>query len=391
MRIAYVTADFGVPVFGTNGSSAHVRAVVRALRAHGATVDLFASRLDGPPPEDLADLRIVELPRASRRLPQAERERLAVRANDVLARKLLEHGPYDLVYERHALWSTAGMAVARQQGIPGLLEVNAPLLEETATFRTLVDRPAAERQLRRALADAAALLAVSGGVAGYLDRFAETRGRVHVVPNGVEPGRFRPSGRMRQAGDPLVLGFVGSLRPWHGLDGFLRATELLARVGIEVRLLIVGKGPERDRLEALAAELGIAQRIEWTGALAESEVPQQLARMDIGVAPYPALANFYFSPLKLFEYMAAGLAIVTTTVGDLPQLVEEGQTGVLVPPDDPAALARKITEVAADPERCRRLGVAGRARVIERHSWQATAARILEIAAGVHPARGIAA
>ena len=391
MRVAYVTADFGVPVFGTNGSSAHVRAIVRALRAQGATVDLFASRLDGPPPEDLADLRIIELPRASRRLPQAERERRAIAANGVLASKLLAHGHYDLVYERHALWSAAGMTVARQQGIPGLLEVNAPLLEETATFRTLVDHAAAERQVRRAFADASALLAVSGGVARYLDGFAAARGRVHIVPNGVEPGRFRPTERVRRADDPLVLGFVGSLRPWHGLDSLVRATALLAGDRVPVRLLIVGKGPERERLEGLAADLGIADRIEWTGVLPESEVPRALARMDIAVAPYPALPGFYFSPLKLFEYMAAGLPVVTTAVGDLPQLVDDGRTGVLVPPDDPPALARAIASLAAEPERCRHLGAAARARVIERHSWQATAARILEIAGRSGAARGIAA
>jgi len=396
MRVAYVTADFGVPVFGTNGSSAHVRAIVRALRAQGATVDLFASRLDGPPPEDLADLHIIELPRASRRLPQAERECCAIAANDVLASKLSAHGPYDLVYERHALWSAAGMAFARQQGIPGLLEVNAPLLEETAAFRTLVDHAAAERQVRRALADASALLAVSGGVARYLDGFgetpgAETRGKVHVVPNGVEPGRFRLAEGMRRADDPVVVGFVGSLRPWHGLDGLVRATALLAGDGVPMRLSIVGKGPERERLEALAADLGIAERIEWTGAVPEAEVPRQLARMDIAVAPYPALPDFYFSPLKLFEYMAAGLPVVTTAVGDLPQLVEDGRTGVLVPPDEPAGLAGAIASLAADPERCRRLGAAARARVIERHSWHATAARILEIAVRSGAARGIAA
>jgi glycosyltransferase involved in cell wall biosynthesis len=391
MRIAYVTADFGVPVFGSNGSSAHVRAIVRALRARGATVDLFASRLDGPPPEDLADLRIIELPRASRRLPQAERECCAIAANDVLALKLREAGPYDLVYERHALWSAAGMAVARQQGIPGLLEVNAPLLEETATFRTLVDHAAAERQVRCTFADASALLAVSGGVARYLDGFPAAQGKVHVVPNGVEPGRFRPRARRRRADDPVTVGFVGSLRPWHGLDGLVRAMALLAADGVPVRLLIVGKGPERERLEDLAAGLGIADVIEWTGVIPESEVPGALARMDIAVAPYPALPGFYFSPLKLFEYMAAGLAVVTTAVGDLPQLVEDGRTGVLVPPDAPEALARAIATLAADPERCRRLGDAARAQVIERHSWQATAARILEIARRAGPARGIAA
>jgi glycosyltransferase involved in cell wall biosynthesis len=391
MRIAYVTADFGVPVFGTNGSSAHVRAVLRALLGRGATIDLFASRLDGPSPDDLAAIRVLKLPRASRRLPQPERERRAILANADVARKLAEHGPYDLIYERHSLWSAAGMGAARAAGISGLLEVNAPLLEETAQFRTLVDHEAAERQVRQAFSDARALLAVSRGVARYLDGFAEARGRIHVVQNGVEPGRFQPPHRRRRAGDPVVVGFLGSLRPWHGLDGLVHAMHRLAGRDAPARLLIVGKGPERERLEDLAAELGITEQIEWTGAVPEAQVPDALARMDIAVAPYPALPDFYFSPLKLFEYMAAGLPVVTTSVGDLPELIEDGRTGLLVPPDDPEALARAIAGLASDPVRCRSLGEAARARVIERHSWQATAARILEIAGRAHPAPGIAA
>lgn len=388
MRIAYVSADVGVPVFGTNGSSAHVRAVLRALLARGATVDLFAARLGGSPPDDLAGIRVVELPRAARDLPQVERERRAIRANDDLALALAENGPYALVYERHSLWSSAGMAVARAAGIPGLLEVNAPLLEETARFRTLVDHRTAERQVRRAFADATALLAVSGGVADHLAGFAETRGRVHVVPNGVDPGRFAPVHRERNPADPFTIGFLGSLRPWHGLAGLFDATRRLVERGLPARLSIVGKGPEQAALEAQAAGLGIASRIDWAGPVPEAAVPEALAAMDIAVAPYPALAGFYFSPLKLFEYMAAGLPIVTTAVGDLPRLIEHGRTGWLVPPDDPLALADGIARLAADPARCRRLGTAARATVIERHSWTATAGRLLEIARRVQPAEG---
>ncbi len=380
IRIAYVSADQGVPVFGTNGSSAHVRAVLRAFLGRGVSLELFAARFDGPRPADLEQVRVHALPHASRQLAQAERERLAIAANDQLRRQLDAAGPFDLVYERQSLWSAAGMEQARDWGVPGLLEVNAPLLEETARYRTLIDRAAAERQRRRSFAAAAALLAVSPGVARHLAGFAEATGRVHVVPNAVDPARFSPRCALRPPGEPVCIGFLGSLRPWHGVDGLIDAMGLLLRQGLDVRLLVVGKGPERERLEARAGAQGIAGSIEWTGAVPEAAVPGELARMDIAVAPYPPSPSFYFSPLKLFEYMAAGLPIVATDVGDLATFVEPDSSGLICPPGDPAALADALAALARDPARRLRLGRAARDRAERRHSWTATVERIIAIA-----------
>jgi glycosyltransferase involved in cell wall biosynthesis len=386
MRIAYVSADQGVPVFGTNGSSAHVRAVLRAFLARGASIDLFASRFDGRAPADLAMVRVRALPSVPRDMPQARRERLALDANDALREQLEVAGPFDLVYERQSLWSAAGMEQARDWGVPGLLEVNAPLLEETARYRTLVDHEAARRQRRRTFAAASALLAVSPGVARHLAGFAEAAGRVHVVPNGVDPCRFAPGRAERRPGEPVRIGFLGSLRPWHGVDGLIDAVAILFGRGLRVRLLVVGKGPEQERLEARARALGMAEAVEWTGAVPEAAVPGELARMDIAVAPYPASPAFYFSPLKLFEYMAAGLPIVTTNVGDLATIIEHDRTGLVCPPDDPAAMADALAALAGDPARRRDLGCAARETAERRHSWEAVAGRILAIARNAGPA-----
>jgi glycosyltransferase involved in cell wall biosynthesis len=391
MRIAYVSADQGVPVFGTNGSSAHVRAVLRAFLARGASVDLFASRFDGPQPPDLAAVRVHPLPHASRRLPQAQREHLALVADDELGRQLETAGPFDLVYERQSLWSASGMERARKWGVPGLLEVNAPLLEETARYRTLVDRAAAERQRRRTFAAASALLAVSPGIARHLAGFAEAAGRIHVVSNGVDPSRFAARPDELRPAEPVWIGFLGSLRPWHGVDGLIDAVAILVRRGLDVRLLVVGKGPERERLEARTREQGIERSVEWTGAVPEAAVPAELARMDIAVAPYPADRSFYFSPLKLFEYMAAGLPTVTTDVGELATIVEHDRTGLICPAGDPAALAEALAALTGDPARRRRLGRAARETVERRHSWAATAERIVAIARNAKPAAAHAA
>lgn len=380
MRLAYVSADLGVPVFGRKGCSIHVQEVVRALGAAGAQVELFTMRPEGDPPPGLEAMPVHALP-----LPpkgdRAAREQAALAANDAVRGVLERAGPFDLVYERYSLWGYAGMEYARASGIPGLLEVNAPLIDEAAEHRGLVDRAGAERVAERAFGAAAALLAVSDEVAAYLRRYPNTGGRVHVVPNGVNPERF-PAGlapaRPKEPGT-FTVGFLGTLKAWHGLSVLAEALELLRRRVPEARLLIVGDGPERERLEADLAGRGLLGVTRFTGSIAPADVPGLLACMDAAVAPYPRLANFYFSPLKVYEYMAAGLAVVVSDIGQAAAVVRHEEDGLRCPPGDARALAAALERLAREPALRARLGRAARAKVHRAHTWRAVARRILEL------------
>lgn len=381
MRIAYVCADLGVPVFGRKGCSVHVQEVVRAFRRTGARVELFAARLGGDPPADLRAVRVHSLP-APVGDDLSARERAALAANDDLRAALDAVGPFDLVYERHALWSFAGMEYARDTGTPGLLEVNAPLVEEQAAHRRLVDRAAAERVAGRTFASAGALVAVSRPVADYLDRFPAARGRVRVVPNGVDPDRFPPDLVPSRPTDPgtFTVGFVGTLKPWHGLRVLVEAFGFVHRSDPATRLLIVGDGPERAALEADLAARGLSGATVLVGAVAPDDVPGLLASMDAAVAPYPARPDFYFSPLKLYEYLAAGRAVVASRVGQVTEVIDHGANGLLAPPGDAAALAAALERLKDDPGLRARLGWLGRMTVRDGHTWDAVARRLLEIA-----------
>ena len=121
------------------------------------------------------------------------------------------------------------------------------------------------------------------------------------------------------------MGFVGTLRPWHGVEGLIEAFAVLHGLDPDVRLLIVGDGPLRNTLESMAADRGVSHAVDFRGAVEPSEVPRMLASMDVAVAPYPPLDDFYFSPLKLFEYMAAGCAIVAAAIGQINQTVGDFQ------------------------------------------------------------------
>ncbi|HEV3257162.1 MAG TPA: glycosyltransferase family 4 protein [Gemmataceae bacterium] len=383
MRVAYVCADVGVPVFGRKGCSIHVQEVIRALGRLGAQVEVFSPLYEGEPPADLESVRLhrlPEVPLAVRRdIPARERASLAL--NRPLRTALERAGPFELVYERYSLWSFAGMEHARAVAVPRLLEVNAALIEEQAEHRGLLDRAGAEHIATGVFRDATAILAVSDEVAAYLGRrYPATHGRVHVVPNGVDPDRFAPAARRSTtAGGGFTVGFVGTLKPWHGLAILVEAFDRLHRAAPDTRLLVVGDGPERAGLEADLAARGLREAVQFTGGVDAGEVPALLGRMDVAVAPYPALPHFYFSPLKVYEYMAAGRAVVVSCIGQLAALIEHEVNGLCCPPGDPGALAAALERLRREPGLRARLGRAARA-TVRRHTWKAVARRILGLA-----------
>jgi glycosyltransferase involved in cell wall biosynthesis len=381
MRIAYVCADPGVPVFGCKGASVHVQEVIRALSRRGAHVELFATRIGGAAPPGLAGAHVHPLPPVGKGDP-AVRERAALAANTGLHAALESSGPFDLVYERYSLWSFAGMAYARAAEVPGLLEVNAPLIEEQARYRELVDRAGAVRVAEQVFGAATALVAVSGDVAAYLEGYLAARGRVHIVPNGVDPARFHPgvTPALRRRPGSFTVGFVGSLKPWHGLDVLVDAFALLHYQDSDTRLVIVGDGPERDRLASHLMAHGLLGSTDSPGLVAPDEVPAWLACMDVAVAPYPDLDGFYFSPLKVFEYMAAGIPVVTSRIGQLASLIEDGVNGLLCPPADADTLAARLKRLRTDPDLRVQLGSAARATVLHHHTWDAVVDHVLKLA-----------
>ncbi len=381
MRVAYISADPGVPAFGVKGCSVHVQEGLRALCARGADVTLFSARLGGEPPGDLANLPIISLPRPLGST-SAEREKTAVDANEILCEQIEQQGPFDLIYERYSLWSFAAMEYAGEHGVASVLEVNAPLIEEQEKHRTLVNPDEARTASRRAFDAAEVLLAVSTGVADWLNGFSEARGRVHVVPNGVDATRFRPEldPVWHAPTNAFVVGFVGSLKPWHGLSVLVKAFAQVHHAVPETCLLIVGAGPEQAHIEADLDRLGIRAAAHLTGAVTPAEVPRWLASMNVAVAPYADPAASYFSPLKVFEYMASGLPIVAGRIGQISEILTHDTTGVLVEPGDVDALAEALMRLYAAPLLCARLSSAARSTVLANHTWNTVFGRVLALA-----------
>jgi glycosyltransferase involved in cell wall biosynthesis len=160
---------------------------------------------------------------------------------------------------------------------------------------------------------------------------------------GIEPGK-------------PVIGSVALLRPQKAHHVLLRATALLVREWPDIQVLLVGDGPERQALERLARELGVDQAVRFLGY--RNDISDVLSALDVAVS----CSDFEGSPAAILEYMDAALPVVATAVGGVPDLIEPGVQGLLVPPQDPTALAGAIAEVLRDPARRRVMGASGRQR-----------------------------
>ena len=360
MRIVYVCADRGIPLRGHKGASVHLRSLAEALARRGNHVTVACQNLSGDNPQP-ARVRVESLPAAG--------DMHEHWLNALFA----ELGP-DVILERYSLSSGPSQAAARSRGISFVLEVNSPLVEEAARYRGLENVEQWRLRERETLAAADGVIAVSNPIKEHVIEMGVDPGRVAVIHNGVNLSSFeRADGGVVRArhglGRSTVVGFSGSLKPWHGVESLVQVLDGLP----EVRMLIVGDGPERARLQNLVLDQGLTNRVVFVGAVTHDQIPDHLAAMDIGAAPYLPQDRFYFSPLKVIEYLAAGLPVVASDQGDMRSLVDGA--GILFPAGDPAALAAAIRELATDGELRGRLSQAARAQARDR-DWLRVAERV---------------
>jgi glycosyltransferase involved in cell wall biosynthesis len=357
-----------------DGQSVHVEEMIAALRAAGAEVVVV-----GPGFYEQSgfggESRLVAL--ARRLLPAALAE-LAELAYNVPAYRRLRRAARgfrpDIIYERYNLFYLAGAALARREGIPFFLEINAPLAEERARFGGLrLGRLArwAERHVWRA---AARVFAVTGVLGEMVARDGVARERLVITPNGIDLAAFPEPHAGARGGETLVLGFTGFVRDWHGLDAVIAALAG-ADADPRLRLVIAGDGPARPQLERQAAALGLAARVRFTGLVGRAEIPALVTDFDIALQPRVVA---YASPLKIFEYMAAGRAIVAPDQPNIREILDHERSALLFDPNQAGAMWAAITRLAGDPDLRARLGAEARADIIRRdYTWAGNARRVL--------------
>ncbi len=307
---------------------------------------------------------------------------------------------HDIAYERNGIYNAAVALACRRLKLPYVLFFDADQLAELdfmGQALTGLLRWRANRLLRFNLRAADQIICVSDAAKKHLVAHRRVPPhKVAVFPNGVDTRRFRPDPEARREvraamdidARPLII-FTGSFYQWHDVATLVDAFARLLAHYPDARLLLVGDGAERPAITRRVAEANLSHAVRFTGAVAHAQVPRLVAAADIAVAPYPPMQQeLWLSPMKLFEYMAAGVAIIASAAGQVATVIQDGDNGLLVPPGDVAAMASALRQLVADAALRGRLGRQARADAERHYSWEQYLSRLERLFSAVtdrHP------
>ncbi len=287
-----------------------------------------------------------------------------------------------LVYERYALGNFAPAFLCRAMGIPLVVEVNDSVVIERSRRTSF---PRIKRSLeRRILASADLIVTVTLRFkAQLLEAFPEIpESKILVLPNAVSEDKFNAPAAVAGAdlrarlglGNRTILGTSGQFLPWHGLDTLVTAAACMAREK-DLGFLFIGDGPVRPDVMEAARVAGVEDRVIFTGMLPHAAVPEHLSILDVAVIPR---SNEHCSPMKLMEFMAAGLPVVAPDLANIREVLQDGRTGLLFRPGDMDDLRRRLAEVLDDRGSAYAMGRRARDYVLANLTWKGHARKVLE-------------
>lgn len=344
------------------------------MRSHGGRATKHRRRPIGAEAARLSHLRRI-LPKVAGELLELGYNWLAYRR---LRRAYREHQP-DVLYERHNLYLLAGKWLKQRFKLPYLLEVNAPIALERSQHGGLGLAGLAIRLEASVWKAADAVLPVTAVLADMLVEQGVERGRIVVIPNGIDLGAYERAPARDEAKKRLgiegrlVLGFTGFVRAWHGLDQVIDFIAEARRP--ELLLFVVGDGPACEALMRRARERGVAEQVRFAGIVARNDIPAYLAAFDVALQP---AATPYASPLKLFEYLAAGCAIVAPRQPNLEEVLTHEENALLFAAETPGALGDAIGRLVGNAVLRERLGCNAKNTIARgAYTWNGNADRVV--------------
>ena len=382
---------------GEDVEAVHIRGIVHGLRNLGHAVDVVSppgvsiEEKAAPATESHGAAKPVSAKKKkaspwsllSRNAPEALFESVEVAYNayawPALESRILTRR-YGLLYERYALFSLAGVLTAHRHRMPIILEVNDSAVVNR--IRPLKLQAAARRVERFVWNRADAIVTITHYFRDLILEAGVAPERVHVIPNAVDDRAFGtlPDGSAlrRKLGleGKVTIGYVGAINFWRRLDLLVGAFAQLAGKYPDAHLVLIGDGPDKQGVAEQADKLGLTGRVTFTGKVAHAQIPEHLAALDVAVIPH---SNTYGSPMKLFEYMAAGKLVVAPWLPPIVSVIGEDDGGVLFPPLDQGGLERALDGLLGDAARRARLGARAREKVLADYVWKRHAQTILDI------------
>lgn len=381
MRILYHHRTRGRHVEGV-----HIRGIVGALRELGH--DLSVMSFPGADPE--RDAEHHGAPGKSRlaalvtRLPGVVFELFELLYNAMTLMRMQRawrRSPPQLIYERYSLFLFATIWLARRRGIPLVLEINDSALVERV--RPLVMRRLARRIEGWCFREASGLVFISTYFRDVATRAYGTVAPSVVSPNAVDLPRFDPArfdrDRLRAERGltgRTVCGHIGAFAHWHGVDGFVEAIAHRLESVPDLALVFVGDGKTLPAVRELIASRGLADRVLLPGRVPHDEVASWIACMDYAVLPN---SNHYGSPMKLFEFMGMGVAVVAPDYAPVAEVIADGRTGWLFPRGNAAACVERVLDLAQRADERRRVGQAARDYIASERQWRNNAEQLLTL------------
>jgi glycosyltransferase involved in cell wall biosynthesis len=388
MKICYVATDIEVPYrsVGGSGGSTHTFEVARNLVSLGNEVDLICMKgfKNQKEKEVIDGINIYRIYTGADKALSLKKTSVGGAILKVISPMITRFMAYfyglkvtniilsnncDLIYERSSSLGAGGIA-SLITGKPLVLEVNDPLF----SFLSL-------KLAKKVITTKIEILQ------GKIEEW-----KIKEVMWGANTDVFSPeidSTEIKQKyglNKKIIILYIGSFAPWHGVEEIIEASKIVVQKNANIKFLMVGTGPEEIEYRKRISQLNLDDYFIFTGPIKYEEVPKFICAADLALAPFNPNKHkltrkygFYFTPLKIFEYMACGKPTISTRIDNITKVIEDGKTGLLVNPGDHKALGEAILKLLSDEDTRIRMGIAARRIVETRYSWKKHTTELMEI------------
>lgn len=385
MNILFLALDNNIK--GRAGDAVHIRELAGALAKLGHNIYLIAAETEDSPEE----LQFLEDQGNVRMFFIKGKRHFKNLSTISFCKKIARENPVNIIYERR-FSAKIGHSLSKILKIPYLVEINGlteieSKMQGKIRKQNILVKRVKKRFRRRFFMHSGKVVAVTEGIKeALISEYKLPSEKIVVIHNGANVDLFREIDMIkckRQLGlniNNRYVCFSGNLAPWQGLETLIKATPTLIEQIPEARILILGDGMMRGKLEGMVKELNMESRFIFTGWVPYNDVPTYINSSEVCVAPF--VKQRICSPIKIYEYLSCGKPVIASFIRNL-DFLKDTKSGILVKPDDPEDLGNALIEVMMNKNKSKEMGTRGRQYVINEHSWLSVAHKIAEACEGV--------